>query len=130
MKLQISLSSLPIVAETIVMLMNMRTSTHLLHLTEGNDAAHRALGEFYDQVVDIADRFAECAIATYGKVRWPENLSDGLTVSLSPAEYLRTCKASILVVAPTFADQKDLDNIMSELVELCSQTIFKLEQLH
>jgi len=43
-------------------LMNLRTSTHMLHLTitgPGSYAAHKALNKFYDAIPDLADTLVE-----------------------------------------------------------------------
>lgn len=48
--------------EMINELFNARTSFHKIHLKitgPGSDAAHRALGAFYDEVVGLADSLAE-----------------------------------------------------------------------
>lgn len=43
------------------MLFNARTNAHIAHLQTRSFAAHKALNEFYDAVVGIADSFAEAS---------------------------------------------------------------------
>ena len=47
------------IGELILRCFHARTNAHVLHLTTRSFAAHKALNEFYDGVVELADEIAE-----------------------------------------------------------------------
>jgi len=52
--------------KVVSLLFNLRTNVHIAHLQTRSYAAHKALNEIYDEILDIADAFAESAMATQG----------------------------------------------------------------
>lgn len=52
--------------KVVSLLFNLRTNVHIAHLQTRSYAAHKALNEVYDEILDIADSFAESAMATQG----------------------------------------------------------------
>ena len=52
--------------KVVSLLFNLRTNVHIAHLQTRSYAAHKALNEVYDEILDIADAFAESAMATQG----------------------------------------------------------------
>lgn len=132
-RLRISLSSNPMVGQAVVLMFNMRTVTHIGHLSTTSDAQHRALQAFYEGIVGLADRFAEAAISIYGPISdWPSGdaLTDGLVLDMQPAEYMaKSLEVFKTRVLPSVSGQPDLENIVSEIIELCNSTKYKLENL-
>lgn len=59
------------IAKFIATLMMSRTYTHLAHLKTGSYAAHEALNDLYDGLVDLLDSFAEAAQGEFGKLDIP-----------------------------------------------------------
>ena len=54
--------------ELILSCFHARTVAHLLHLTTRSYAAHKALNEFYDEIIDLVDSFAEAYQGEYGLI--------------------------------------------------------------
>ena len=52
--------------QVVNLLFNTRTNAHIAHLQTRSFSAHKALNEFYDGVLDIADSFAEASQGTQG----------------------------------------------------------------
>lgn len=131
MKLNLSVSSASIAGEFVIFLFNVRTMTHILHLNTRSNAQHEALDEFYKGIVELADRFAESSIGRFKTITWPDLLGDGVvTVSeLEPIRYLNQVKAGIEKATELFDDMEDLENIIAEILELTTSTLYKLEQL-
>ena len=50
-------------------LMSSRTQAHIFHLQTSSYAAHKALNEYYDGIVDLIDSYAEMAQGRYGIIR-------------------------------------------------------------
>lgn len=112
------------IAETLA----VRTAAHLAHLSSRSYAQHVALGDFYDALVPLVDKYAEVytglegKIPTYPKVSPPDH-SDPLALV---EVYLGVVKAE------TREDAKGsqaLLNILAELEELTAQTLYKLKFL-
>lgn len=106
-----------------------RTSTHIAHLRTRSYAAHVALNEFYETIVDLADSFAETYQGHFGLIEaWPSTPVPAIS------------KDSVLVLKELAAwcveyradcskDRTDLENIVDEVTALCGKTIYKLTNL-
>lgn len=60
------------IGEFLLICFHARTNAHVLHLQTRSYTAHKALNEFYDEIVDLADSFAEAYIGSYGLIEFPE----------------------------------------------------------
>lgn len=60
------------IGEFLLICFHARTNAHVLHLQTRSYAAHKALNEFYDEIVELADSFAEAYIGSYGLIEFPE----------------------------------------------------------
>ena len=131
MKLNLSTSSASIAGEFVIFLFNVRTMAHIMHLNTRSHAQHEVLDSFYKGIVDMADRFAECSIGRFKTITWPELLGDGVVTvaDLEPIRYLNQVKAGIEKATELFDDMEDLENIIAEILELTTSTLYKLEQL-
>ena len=54
--------------ELVMRCFHARTNAHVLHLKTRSYAAHKALNEFYDEIVGLADSFAEAWQGDYGLI--------------------------------------------------------------
>ena len=59
------------VAEMIGTLFMARTYAHMAHLKTGSYAQHKALDDFYTEIVDLVDGLAEAAQGKFGKLDIP-----------------------------------------------------------
>jgi hypothetical protein len=114
-------------AEMIVRLFHARTAAHMAHLQTRSFAEHKALNDFYDQVVDLADEFAEtyqgmfglitsypdCGMPCGKAIDWIEQLTHWLR------EYRSEC----------CKEEPALENIHDSVVSLCASTLYKLRFL-
>lgn len=120
------------IAELITRLFHARTNAHLLHLGvtgPGSFAAHKALNEFYDSIVDLADSIAEGyqgeheLISFTGKCVY-RHVSDPLKLVSELKEWIEQNRYEAIEAEDTF-----LHNIVDEVIQLCSTTIYKLKNL-
>ena len=91
-------------------------------------AAHKALNEFYDEIVDLADELAESYQGQYSLIedyppRYtpvddPLKLVNGLSSWIGENRY-KVCKK----------EDTHLQNIIDEIVTLCDSTAYKLRFL-
>lgn len=102
------------------------TYTHALHFAVsgvGSYAKHVALGDFYEELQEITDRFAETHIGITGKFVPSLSVSD----NTDEVKLIR----DIVRDADKIYDRVDtcLQSILDELKELCYKTLYKLTKL-
>lgn len=106
-----------------------RDVTHSVHLNTRSYAKHKALNEFYDEIVDLADDFAEAYQGRHGLIgpisllsaKKTENVLGFLEDSLADVERMRyeVCTK----------EETALQNIIDEIVGLYLSTIYKIKFL-
>ncbi|MGV0954687.1 MAG: DUF5856 family protein [Fluviibacter sp.] len=106
-----------------------RDVAHSTHLNTRSFAKHMALNTFYDEVIDLADKFAEAYQGRYGLIgpvalmsaKKTNNVTDFLEASLADVEEMRykVCKK----------EETALQNIIDEIVGLYLSTLYKLKFL-
>ena len=103
----------------------VRTATHILHLTSASYAQHMALGDFYEDLVDLVDRYAEIHMAEAGVVSYPSAVPPRGTPAAVLTDYLR-------LVREEMADEamnKTKETILTEIEELTLRTLYKIKTL-
>ncbi len=111
------------------MLFLARDVTHSVHLNTRSFAKHSALGTFYDEIVDLADKFAETYQGKYGLIG-PISLMSAKKTS-NVVEFLQDQVEEIEQIRYKVVD-KDctaLQNIIDEIVGLYLSTLYKLKFL-
>lgn len=106
-----------------------RDVAHSVHLNTRSYAKHVALNEFYDSIVELADKFAEAYQGRYGMIgpinlmsaKKTSNILEFLQDSMEDIERMRydVCKK----------DDTPLQNIIDEIVGQYLSTLYKLKFL-
>lgn len=106
-----------------------RDVTHSVHLNTRSYAKHKALGGFYEKVIDLADDLAEAYQGRHGLIgpitlhsaKKTNNVVDFLEDSLKEVENLRY----------KMCDKEDtaIQNIIDGIVDLYLSTLYKLKFL-
>lgn len=111
------------------MLFLARDVTHSAHLNTRSFAKHSALGGFYDQIVDLADKFAEMYQGKYGLIGPIALLS--ADKSKNVLDFLEKQVSEIEKVRYDVVDREctALQNVIDEIVGLYYSTIYKLKFL-
>lgn len=118
-------------ARLISTLLASRTQAHIFHWQVqgvGSDAAHRALGEYYDEIVDLVDGIVESMQGKYGIQRGytsPATFKeDGQFVSYfeALAMYVETIRTKI-------PQDSYIQNEIDTVVKLIQTTKYKLVNL-
>lgn len=109
-------------------LFEARDFAHYAHLQTESYAQHKALGHFYEELVDLADTLIETHAGQYGKSTF--SLTAVVKKDENPIEYLENM-AKMLGDARSFFNDKDthLHNILDEITGLTYHTIYKLKYL-
>ena len=106
-----------------------RDVAHSVHLNTRSYAKHVALNEFYDSIVDLADKFAEAYQGRHGLIG-PITLMNAKKNS-DVIEFLKDSLADIEDMRYKVCDKSDtaLQNIIDEIVGQYLSTLYKLRFL-
>ena len=116
----------PDIAKAIGIMFLSRTMAHMSHLQTKSYAEHKALNEFYDEIVDLADDLAEAAQGQYGILDVPfvnmsGNVKDAVGMLQGHLRQLDSTMASV--------DEEYLMNIYQEVQKCYRSTLYKLANL-
>ena len=106
-----------------------RDVAHSVHLNTRSFAKHSALNEFYDEIVELADKFAEAYQGRHGLIGPISLMSAKKTTNI--IEFLEDSLADIEKMRFEVCDKTDtpLQNIIDEIVGLYLSTLYKLKFL-
>ena len=106
-----------------------RDVAHSVHLNTRSFAKHSALNSFYDDIVDLADKFAEAYQGRHGLIGPISLMSAKKTTNI--IEFLEDSMADIEKMRFEVVEKTDtpLQNIIDEIVGLYLSTIYKLKFL-
>lgn len=109
-------------------LLHSSTAAHFLHLSTKSYAEHKALGHYYEDILELADNYAEAYQGHYGLIPLTAYLDD-FKVQKDAKVYMRGMLEFAKSMRDQLPDDPDLQNIHDEIVGLIASTLYKLEQL-
>ena len=106
-----------------------RDVAHSVHLNTRSFAKHSALNSFYDEMVELADKFAEAYQGRHGLIGPISLMSAKKTTNI--IEFLEDSLADIEKMRYEVVEKTDtaLQNIIDEIVGLYLSTLYKLKFL-
>lgn len=110
-------------------LFQIRDQIHLTHLKvngTGSYAAHKALNEFYDEILDLTDTLIESYQGKYGLI----DITIESSKSIEPIKIIQDL-ASLTDNGLAYNSFKEtwIQNKLDEISTLCYQTLYKLKNL-
>ena len=116
-------------AEFVGMLFLARDVAHSVHLNTRSYAKHKALSEFYDEIVELADGFAEAYQGRHGLIGPISLMSAKKTGNI--LEFLQDQLEEIEKIRYEVCKREDaaLQNLIDGIVGLYLSTIYKLRFL-
>ena len=115
------------IQQFIGLLFASRDYAHKMHLATDSYAQHMALGTFYEDIIGLADELAEAWMG-----RNLQKIGEIPTINVPKGEPLNVLKRLLEVVQDTrdfVSDDTVLSNIIDEIEQLYSSTIYKLKFL-
>lgn len=106
-----------------------RDVAHSVHLNTRSFSKHSALNSFYDEVVELADKFAEAYQGRHGLIGPISLMSAKKTGNVT--EFLESSLADVEDMRYKVCEKTDtaLQNIIDEIVGLYLSTLYKLRFL-
>ena len=105
-----------------------RDVAHSVHLSTRSFAKHSALNTFYDEVIDLADKFAEAYQGRHGLIG-PITMMSAKSSNI--VAFLEESLADIEEMRYKVCEKSDtaIQNIIDEIVGLYLSTLYKLKFL-
>jgi len=102
------------------MLFQSRDTMHIAHLQTTSFAEHKALGAYYDNILDLTDKFTEVYFGRFKRVEIviPE------AKNMPAAEHLK--EMQVLIEGERNNYTSELQNIMDEMIALINKTLYLL----
>ena len=106
-----------------------RDVAHSVHLNTRSFSKHSALNSFYDEVIELADKFAEAYQGRHGLIGPISLMSAKKTANI--IEFLQDSLADVEKMRYEVCEKTDtaIQNIIDEIVGLYLSTIYKLKFL-
>ena len=100
------------------------TNAHFMHLQTKSYSEHKALGRYYETVIDLADRWAEAYQGCYQVI---DSYPSDFHIAKVPLIYIEKIKNFVDAIRKLLPDDNQLQNIIDEIVELLDSTCYKLK---
>jgi len=114
-------------AEFVGVLLHSATATHFLHLQTASFAGHKALGHYYENIVDLADKYAEAYQGHHGIIPLAD-YPEGFKVQTDAAKYANSLLTFVKGIRKDLPKDTDLQNIIDEIVGEIAALLYKLER--
>lgn len=120
----------PIMGQFISTLFASRTQAHIFHLQTNSFAIHKALNEYYDEIIGIVDGLAESVQGKYGIITGYSNvdLMEGNNCD-DVIKYFTALDLYVERARQTMPQDSYIQNQIDEIVALISSTLYKLKFL-
>lgn len=107
-------------------LLHSATNTHFFHFSTNSFAQHMALGEYYDEIVDLVDSLAESYMGIYGQIK---DFPNTYHQPKEATKYLESLQKFVAEARHDLPQDTELQNQIDAIAELIDTTIYKLKFL-
>jgi hypothetical protein len=128
MKFSITEKQSDIISEYAMCLLHGVTAAHIHHWNTDSYSQHKALGKFYDQLSDLADKYVEAVLLEKGKIISSDKALFLGENGLELVKYVYT-QTYVYRNAPGFTQLSEVQNIVDEIAALCRHTEFLINRL-
>jgi len=107
-------------------MLHSATNTHFFHWNTDSFSKHMALGEYYEEIVELVDDLVESYMGCY------EQLKTFPSVYHQPKEavkYLESLKNFVDDARKDLPQETQIQNIIDEIAQLIDSTLYKLRFL-
>jgi hypothetical protein len=112
------------IKELITKSFKARNTAHANHWTTNSFSQHQALGEFYDNIIDVLDRYVEAYQGTFGQLEQaPDQVEDIAKFLRKDLLWLNSNRKDVARGVPA------LENILDEMTAVYMTTLYKIENL-
>ena len=113
-------------AEFIAALLHSATVAHFMHLSTSSFSEHKALRRYYNEIIDLTDKFAEAYMGRYEQIKeFPSEFHS----AKNPVKYFTGLKDFVKECREDLPQDTELQNIVDEIADLVNSTLYKLRFL-
>ena len=107
-------------------LLHSATNTHFFHWSTDSYSKHKALGNYYDAIVDLTDDLVETYMGCYEQITtFPSTYHQ----PKEPVKYLESLKNFVDAARKDLPQETQIQNIIDEIAQLIDSTLYKLRFL-
>ena len=107
-------------------LLHSSTNTHFFHWVTNSYSQHKALGNYYDEIVELTDDLLEAYMGCYEQIKsFPSTYHQ----PKEPTKYLESLKSFVDDARKDLPQETQLQNIIDEIAQLIDSTLYKLKNL-
>ena len=107
-------------------LLHSATNTHFFHFSTDSFSKHMALGEYYDEIVELVDSLTEQYMGVYGQIT---DFPDTYHKPKDPVKYIESLQAFVKDARKDLPQDSELQNTIDSIAELLDSTAYKLKFL-
>ena len=109
--------------------MQSRNQAHIYHLQTESFAAHKALNEYYDEIVELFDGLVESYQGRYGILR-NYKMAGAIKEDDNPITYFEALSKFVESIREKCPQDSYIQNEIDTVVKLIESTKYKLKYLH
>ena len=113
-------------ATFVSVLFHSGTNAHFMHLQTSSFSVHSALNDYYHQIIDLADAWAEAYQGCYEIIR---DYPNTFHTDTDPVKYLTKIKDFVKDYRVHLPEETQLQNLVDEIAALVDSTLYKLRFL-
>lgn len=109
-------------------MLHSATIAHFMHLQTKSYSEHKALGAYYEGIIDLVDALAESIQGCYGIItEYPDSFD--YPVDTSPMEYLADLKEFVSDMRVELPQESEIQNEVDNIANFINTTLYKLTYL-
>ena len=113
-------------ASFVSVLFHSGTNAHFMHLQTDSFAAHSALEDYYHQIIDLTDAWAEAYQGVYDIITgYPKDFH----LATDPVKYLTQIKEFVNDLRKDLPQDSELNNLVDGIADQIDSTLYKLRFL-
>ena len=114
------------VALFVATLFHSGTNAHFFHLSTNSYSQHKALGRFYESIIELADDYCEAYMGRYEQIK---TFPSSYHLPKEPISYIESLKTFVDDANADLPKDQELINIVAEIQQLIDSTLYKLRFL-
>ena len=107
-------------------MLHSATNTHFFHWSTDSYSKHKALGNYYDEIVELVDDLVEAYMGCYEKINSFPNVYHQ---PKEPISYLESLKTFVDDARKDLPQESQLQQLIDNIAQLIDSTLYKLKNL-
>lgn len=107
-------------------MLNAGTNAHFFHWSTNSFSQHMALGDFYEEIIELTDELAEAYFGVYGQIKqFPNTFHE----PKEPISYLESLQKFVKAARDDLPKETELVQLIDNIADLIDTTVYKLKFL-